>query len=50
MSCSGSNQKGESSPKEGVVNRYINSVMAPPKTMCFKEGVMLVEEAAAKEF
>ena len=47
MSCSGSNQEGESSPKEGVVNRYLNSVMAPPKTMCFKEGVMLVEEVKA---
>ena len=47
MSCSGSNQEGESSPKEGVVNRYLNSVMTPPKTVCFKEGVMLVEEVKA---
>ena len=43
MSCSGSNLEGESSPKEGVVNHYLNSVMAPQKTVCFKEGVMLVE-------
>ena len=47
MSCSGSNLEGESSPKEGVVNHYFNSVMAPQKTVCFKEGVMLVEEVKA---
>ena len=47
MSCSRSNLEGESSPKEGVVNHYHNSVMAPQKTVCFKEGVMLVEEVKA---
>ena len=47
MSCSGSNLEGENSPKEGVVNHYLNSVMAPQKTVCFKEGVMLVEEEKA---
>ena len=47
MSCSGSNLEGKSSPKEGVVNYYLNSVMAPQKTVCFKEGVMLVEEVKA---
>ena len=26
---------------------YLNSVMTPPKTVCFKEGVMLVEEVKA---
>ena len=44
MSCSESNLEGESSTKKGVVNHYLNSVMAPQKTVCFKEGVMLVEE------
>ena len=29
------------------MNRYLNSVMTPPKTVCFKEGVMLVEEVKA---
>ena len=29
------------------MNRYLNSVMTPPKTVCLKEGVMLVEEVKA---
>ena len=29
------------------MNRYLNSVMTPPKTVCFKEGGMLVEEVKA---
>ena len=29
------------------MNRYLNSVMTPPKTVCFKEGVMLVEAVKA---
>ena len=47
MSCSGSNHEGESVPNGGVVNRYLNSVMAPPKAVIFKEGVLLVEEVKA---
>ena len=47
MSCSGSNLEGKSSTKEGVVNRYLNSVIEPQKTVCFKEGVMSVEEEKA---
>ena len=29
------------------MNHYLNSVMAPMKTLTFKEGVLLVEEAKA---
>ena len=29
------------------MNRYLNSVMEPQKTVCFKEGVMFVEEVKA---
>ncbi|CAM0912873.1 unnamed protein product [Alopecurus aequalis] len=47
MSNSGSNQEGEDSTKEGIVNHYLNSVMAPVKTLSFKEGVLLVEEVKA---
>ena len=47
MSCSGSNLDRLNSPTKGVVNRYLSSVMAPPKTVYFKEGVMLVEEVKA---
>ena len=47
MSCSGSNHEGESVLNGGVVNRYLNSVMAPPKAVTFKEGVLLVEEVKA---
>lgn len=47
MSSSGSNQEGEDSTKEGIVNHYLNSVMAPMKTLSFKEGVLLVEEVKA---
>ena len=47
MSSSGSNQEGEDSTKEGIVNHYLKSVMAPMKTLSFKEGVLLVEEVKA---
>jgi len=47
MSSSGSDHEGESFPKGGVVNRYLNSVMAPMKTLSFKEGAMLIEEVKA---
>ena len=32
---------------EGIVNYYLDSVMAPMKTLSFKEGVLLVEETKA---
>ena len=47
MSCSGSNLGGEDSKEMGVVNRYLNSVVAPLKTLTFKEGVLLMEEVKA---
>jgi hypothetical protein len=47
MSSSGSNQEGEDSTKGGIVNHYLNSVMAPLKTLSYKEGVLLVEEVKA---
>lgn len=47
MSSSGSKQEGENSTKKGIVNHYLNSVMAPLKTLSFKEGVLLVEEVKA---
>jgi hypothetical protein len=47
MSSFGSNLEGESSATGGVVNHYLNSMMAPLKTLSFKEGVLLVEELKA---
>jgi hypothetical protein len=47
MSSFRSNLEGESSTTGGVVNHYLNSVMAPLKTLYFKEGVLLVEELKA---
>jgi hypothetical protein len=47
MSSVGSNLEGESSTMGGVVNHYLNSVMASLKTLSFKEGVLLVEELKA---
>jgi hypothetical protein len=47
MSSLGSNLEGESSTTGGVVNHYLNPVMAPLKTLYFKEGVLLVEEFKA---
>ena len=47
MSSSGSNLGGEGSKEMGVVNRYLNSMVAPLKTLTFKEGVLLMEEAKA---
>ena len=49
MSSSESNHDGESFPRGGVVNHYLNSVMAPMKTLSFKEGVLLVEEVKASK-
>jgi hypothetical protein len=43
MASSGSNLGGEGSRKKGVVNHYLNSVVAPLKTLTFKEGVVLME-------
>ena len=47
MSSCESNHEGQSFPKGGVVNHYLNSVMAPLKTLSFIEGVLLVEELKA---
>jgi hypothetical protein len=47
MSSFTSNLEGESSTTGGVVNHYLNSVMAPLKTLSFKEGVLLMEELKA---
>ncbi|CAM0945028.1 unnamed protein product [Alopecurus aequalis] len=49
MSSSGSNQEGEDSTKVRIVNNYLNYVMAPMKTLSFKEGVLLVEEVKASK-
>ena len=45
MASSGSMKGGDEIKKKGVVNHYLNSVMAPLKTLTFKEGVLLVKEA-----
>jgi archaellum component FlaC len=47
MSSPGSNLKRDNSAKGGVVNHYLNSMMAPLKTLSFKEGALLVEELKA---
>jgi hypothetical protein len=47
MSRFRSNLEGESSATGGVVNHYLNSMMALLKTLSFKEGVLLVEELKA---
>jgi hypothetical protein len=44
MASSGSNLGGEDSKDMGAVNRYLNSVVAPMKTLTFKEGILLMEE------
>jgi hypothetical protein len=40
----GSNLEGERSATGGVVNHYLNSMIAPLKALSFKEGVLLMEE------
>ena len=47
MSSSRSNLDGGSSEEKGGVNHYLNSVVAPLKTLSFKEGVLLLEEVKA---
>jgi archaellum component FlaC len=47
MSSPGSNLERENSAKGGVVNHYLNSMMAPLKTLSIKEGMLLVEESKA---
>jgi archaellum component FlaC len=47
MSSPRSNLERENSAKGGVLNHYLNSMMAPLKTLSFKEGVLLVEEFKA---
>jgi hypothetical protein len=47
MLRSGSNLGGEGSKEMGVVNRYLSSMVAPLKTLTFKEGVLLMEEVNA---
>ncbi|KAK1621392.1 hypothetical protein QYE76_026909 [Lolium multiflorum] len=37
----------DNTKEEGVVNHYLNSVVAPLKTLTFKEGVLLVEDVKA---
>jgi hypothetical protein len=47
MSSSGVKEVGEEIKKKSVVNHYLNSVMAPPKTLRFNEGVLLMEDVEA---
>jgi hypothetical protein len=49
MSSSGYNLKGEDSKEMGMVNRYLNSVVDPLKTLTFKEGMLLMEEMKASK-
>jgi hypothetical protein len=44
MESSRSNLGGEDPKKTRVVNRYLNYVVAPLKTLTLKEGVLLMEE------
>jgi hypothetical protein len=47
LSSSGVNEGGEEVEKNNMINPYLNSVMAPPKTLRFNEGVLLVEDVEA---
>jgi hypothetical protein len=47
MSSSAAKEGGGGIEKKSVVNYYLNSVMAPPKTLRFKEGLLLVEDMEA---
>lgn len=49
MASSGSDGGGDEIKKKSMVNRYLNSVMAPPKVLSLKEGAMLVEDVKAPE-
>ena len=47
MANSGSNGGGDEFEKKSMVKHYLGSVMAPLKTLSFKEGVLLVEDVKA---
>ena len=47
MASSRSNLDGGKSEEKGVVNHYLNTVVAPLTTLSFKEGVLLLEEVKA---
>ena len=47
MSSPRSNLDGGNTKEKGVVNHYLDSVVAPLKTISFKEGVLLLEEVKA---
>jgi hypothetical protein len=47
MSSSGAKEGGDGIEKKSVVSYYLNSVMAPPRTLRFKEGVLLMEDMEA---
>ena len=47
MASSGSNGGDDGIAKRSVVKHYLSSVMEPPKTLRFKEGVLLVEDIKA---
>jgi hypothetical protein len=44
MASCGSNLGGDDAGKKDVDNHYLNLVVAPLKTLTFKEGVLLMEE------
>jgi hypothetical protein len=47
MSSSGVKEGGDGIERKSVVNHYLNSVMCPPKTLSFNEGVLLMEDVEA---
>jgi hypothetical protein len=47
MSSSRAKEGGDGIEKKSMVNYYLNSVMAPPKSLRFNEGVLLVEDMEA---
>jgi hypothetical protein len=47
MSSSGAKEGGYVIEKKSVVNYFFNSMMAPPKTLRFKEGVLPMEDMEA---
>jgi hypothetical protein len=47
MSSTGIKEGGDGIEKKSMVNYYLNSLMPPPKTLRFKEGVLHVEDVKA---
>jgi hypothetical protein len=47
MSSSETKEGGDGIEKKSVENYYLNSLMAPPKTLRFKEEELLVEDVEA---